>query len=232
MKKITCILIIVALISCVSLACADNGLLGNFIESLVTDNTIEIRGSLHWGMNADEVYKALVNEKHNGKNMCTNVEIYPSWANRTINWISAEAVLGNFKPIMYCAVSDLWGLYYIEYYFSSQEALSKEEYEKWGNQTEEEFLTIYETMEKTLNYVYGMGDRPIDKWGDRATLQDKYYIIKTSWNKGGTTILLECYKDAGRIELKLEYDSPDYSDYNKRIEQDLKVTNSDMFYGF
>lgn len=232
MKRLTFVLILLSLVLFVTFAFADNGLLGNFFESLISDNTFEVRENLKWEMTADEVYKSLLSEKHNGKNMCTDVNVFQSWQNRSISYVSAQAVLGNYKPMMYCYISDLWGLYKIQYSFSSKDALTEDEYKKWEEQTDEEFLPKYETLEKTLNYVYGMGERAIDKWAEREKLEDSYYIIKTSWSKGSTLILLECYKRNGRIELELEYDSPNCSDYDKRLEQDLKVNNSDMFYGF
>lgn len=200
------------------------------------------RGYLLWGMNVDEVYTGLRNEKHYGINVCTELEKYRSYSDDTVMFVSARAKLGNYTPRMYCYVSNLWGLFRIEYDFKSIYALSDEDYQAWKSISNEDLISEYGTIERLITYVYAQkGERIIEKVDQIDELKDNYYIIRTCWTIKDddriparilAKIYLACYRSSGVYHIDLEYDSPDSGVYDNILELDLKVTSTDMFYGF
>ncbi len=232
MKRAMCVFSILILLV-FSFAYADDSILGNlYINQYVQEDDFMIRGCLKWKMNKVEVYDALSSQKRSGKNVCRDVEDLFNTKNASLDYVRAKAVLGNYEPLMICYISKLWGLYNVTYDFGNKMALSNEAYKDWCGMTDDEFLKEYEKLEATVNYIYGMGERAIDKWNERSTVEDGYYIIKTTWSKNGTIIRLESYKLDNIFHLELEYNAPGSSDYNDILNQDLSVTSMNMFYGF
>lgn len=226
MKK-AMVFIVVMLISLSVCSCtlADYGIFGDVIKEILKEEEFSIRGYLKWGMNESDVYNGLNNEKKDDQSMCLGVENTRSSSNGTISVINANTYLGEYKAFIQCSVSDLWGLYFVHYLFNYSYTL-----------TNKDLLNTYNTVEKTLNYLYGFGERIIDKYDTINELEDNYYIMRTKWVKGSTEIYLQSYKttiDGTRYNLMtLDYNSPNYNDYIKILEQDLVVSDKNMFYGY
>ena len=233
MKRVLAFCLVIAVfISVCPCVYADGGLLDEIIDYVQDGRDFKLRDSLSWGMSLDEVVIALKKEERDGQKMCHDIKSDRLLLNKTLGYVTARAIVGNYEPGMYCLVSDLWGLYAVLYDFSSKNYMPAEEYEKWTEITDDQLYDRYEEIEQTMNYVYGMSGRVIDKWETRDEVQDSYYIIRTSWSVGLTSIYLGCYKENNVYQLRILYESPDYDEYETILDQDLYVTGEDMFYGY
>lgn len=240
MKRFAIIIVAIVMVlslSTTALADSKSGstLVEKFIQSLFTpEKGVKPRGYLVWGMTAEEVIEGLSNEMHGTEKACDNIKTLYSPVNATISYVKANTVLGDYKPTITCSVSSMWGLYSVKYDFFDASALAKdpEAQAAYSAYTDDDFLSIYETLEKTINYCYGMGERAIDKWFKRTELEEGYYAIKTTWSKEGTSIQLCIHKQSAGYMIDLEYRGPGANGYEKIIMQDLEVKDTEMFFGF
>ena len=233
MKRILLVLIpLILIVSMLSSALADGGLVGQVLDYINEDANFRIRGYLQWGMDLESVEEGLKNEVKKGEKVCTEIEREPRVSNWSIWYVKANTILGEYKVRIWCTVSMVWGLYNVDYDFVDSSIMEDDEWKMWQTISDDDYLEKFETLEKTINYVYGIGERVIDEWEQRNEAEDDHYIIKTHWSKGGTNIYLESYKESGIYHLNLEYCSPNTSEYKERLNQDLRVKNPYMFYGF